>query len=366
MLDYSTILFKFENKLLHIYIRGNYQNTMDRKQCMDNVVQFELNNRELLDKAYEITGDVKILSKMYSNQKLTSMILALNPFVYVDVIRAVDRLKIMKLDGIIVNFTDLNIYAVFHYDQYRRLLNKITEVIEDEELDNSDIHLYQVVLVGQRQKLVIACTDPAYFNKLQRYISEYFKAEVTRDGNQFTVNLYMESEKEFEDKYENFHTFINNKNDKKCYESMKRIDVVKERNDQYREYDISAIPPGSAKNLQDVIKLVKTISDDEYKKFKLVINVNNNINNIAGNVNGNINNCNNRLVNNQVQTKEQRIQTARYWISNNNPVEGELASLYYERYKTANNNPIAHRDFGPMAREILKRDYIRNAEGRHW
>lgn len=325
---------------------------------IDDFMQFKLKNGELFKKAYEITDSVGILSKMYSNQKLTSMILSLNPFIYVDVIYAIERLKTMKMNGIIVNFTDLGICVVFHYDQYRRLLNKITESIDDEELTNSDLHLYQVVLVGQRQKLVLACTNPAYFTKLRRYISEYFKAEVTQDGNQFTVNIYTESEKEFATKYTDFHTFINNKNDIKCYESMKQVDVIVKQHDQYRQYDVSTVPGGTAKNLQDILKVVKTIGDDEYRALKLTININN--------INGNVNNNCNIVNNNYAQTREQQVQIARQWITDNNPIDGELTSVYYDRYKGATRNFLSHKLFGPLAKDTLKRGYMRSTQGQHW
>lgn len=333
--------------------------TTNFQHCMNSVALFSQNNPGLLSKASEIIKDVEILSKMYTNQQLTSIILDLNPFIFIDVIRAVDRLKFMDMNGIIVHFTDLNIYAVFPYDQYRRLLNKISDSIDDENIDKSNLHLYQVVLVNQRQKLVLACTNPACFNKLQRYISEHFKAEVTRDGNQFTVNLYTDSDKDFELKYDSLYKYINNKNDKTCYESLRRIDVVQDSRDQYRQYDITVVPTGGSSNLQDILKIVKTISDDDYRKFKLNIVVNNN-----GVIQNNCNIVNN--IHNQVQTKEQRLQTTRFWIANNNPVDGELLSAYYEIYKASNVNPIAHCQFSPIVKEIIGRDYIKGTHGRHW
>lgn len=335
---------------------------IDPQQCLDTTIQFKLTNRELFDKAYKVTKDVEILSKMYLNQKLTSIILDLDPHIFIDVIYAIDRLKFMDMNGLIVNFTDLSIYAVFPYELYRKLLNRISDSIDDNHITKSDLHLYQVALVNQRQKLVFACTDPTNFSKLQRYVNEHFKTEVTRDGNQFTVNLYTDSDKDFESKYDSLYKYINNKNDKKCYESMRRVDVLAKRQDHYRQYDITTIPEGGSANLQDILKIVKTINDDDYRKFKLTINVNN-VNNVNGN---NINiNCNNRVVN-QMQTKEQRLQTASTWITNNNPNVGELTTVYYDRYAAANINPIARCTFGPIVKEVLKRDCIHGTNARHW
>lgn len=332
---------------------------MEDTTDFDIISQFHKDNIELYNKASKMIDSINILTKMYLHQKLTSMILTINPFIYRTVKESIDRLKTMDMNGIIVNFTDLNMYAVFNYDQHRRLLNKIAESLDDEELEKSDLHLYQVVLVGQRQKLVLACTNPAYFTKLRKYIGDYFKAEVTQEGNQFTVNLYTDSEQDFETKYESFHKYINNKNDDKLYKSVKQIEVIKDGNESYRQYDMSDVPPGTAKNLQDILKIVKTISDDDFRELKLVINIGNNYNHCNVNIG-------NRVVNNQVATMDQRCQTARLWVSNNNPIIGELTNVYYERYKASNINPLAHCHFSPIVKEILKRDYIRGTHHRHW
>lgn len=87
---------------------------------------------------------------------------------------------------------------------------------------------------------------------------------------------------------------------------------------------------------------------------------------VIPNVPDNIGQNNANPVNAAHLTKHQRNQIAKQWIANNNPRDNELTTIYYERYKAANGNFISHKLFGPIAREILNREYIRGVHGQHW
>lgn len=336
---------------------------MEPQHPYDIVGKFRVDSKTLFDKAFDVTGDMNILAKMYHNQLLTSIIIDIKPFIFAETLKAIDRLKRMNMNGVIVNFTLLGIYAVFTYDQYRRLLNRISDGVDDGNIDKDNINLYQVVLICQRQKLVFACTNPLCFEKMQRYAKDCFNVEVTRDNNQITVNLYAESEKEFSTLYNKLYEYIDNKNDEKCFESLAEVKIKKEGGDLCREYNINMIPVGGSANLQDILKMIKTINDEDYKQSKLTINVNignvNNCNNVRGNVNINQNAY-------RPLTNDERVRAAQYWVHNNNPIAGELIGVYYDRYAAANVNPISHKVFGPLARKVLNREYVRGTHTRHW
>lgn len=320
--------------------------------------KFKAGKEKLFKKAMEKTTDVNVLVKMYKYPVLSERLLFRCTMLTTDIYTILrvakesnNNTKDSQLDNIIINFLDLGIYALFSYTNYEQFFISMTEEIESDRMQKSDIKLCQVVLTGQKQKIVLACTDISYYNKLKKYIEECFKVTPSLHNDQITIELFMNSERELEEKFDKLQAHIQNK-DQKCVEFIKLITLLRAGADKYRNYNCDEFPEYSADvNMEYICKILKTHSS--------IHNVNININN----------NCvigNNNIVNQLRTTKPDRIQSARGWIQNNNPANGESTADYYEKYRTSNHFPLIHNEFGPIVRDVLKREPVRGKLGRHW
>lgn len=335
---------------------------MDSEDSLQIVNKMNKEKPFLYKEAVKHTKDMAILEKMYKHPSLSMRMLRSCTEIHTKTNDAFQALKNVHPNSVCIHFVDLELYVIFSYEKYGTFLSGISDDIVDDKVNRSDLKLYQLVVSSQRQKLVIVCTNPVHFDKLKQHAADCFKTNTENTGNEITVNIYANNEQEFSDLFQKLSKYIISKNDQRCIESIMPMPIIFDGYNTYRKYNCSDLP--ETFDLKDIVSMLKTVSNDELSKLNLTINnniiVNNN--NINGNVNGNVNfNGNNNL-----SLKDQKIQSTRQWITNNQPNNGELTTAYYERYKAANNNPIISREFGPLVREITKRDVLQGTHGRHW
>lgn len=295
------------------------------------ITQFKIDKLSIYKKAREITSDLEILIKIFHNCRLFSKIY--NAFddknkhkIFIDLRKSLEFINEQD-ESILIQFTDLNIYCAFEKNQYLDFIKNLNDVIED---DGINVNLYQVVLAGKKQKLVFACTDAKYFEKLQNYAKDCFKETVNKSENQITINIITSNETEIMENYNKLYNFIHVRGDDITCESMKQIQPIQESLTlKFRKY--SCNDTLTAGNLDELIKLLRS----SHVIINAPINIINGNNNIIGNVNNNISNK----------------ETTNNWIVNNLPTEKEITTDYYNRYIAANKNGIGNSQFGKLVRQ---------------
>lgn len=331
------------------------------------------NNLRLYNIAVKHTTDMELLAKMYHNQELSTKMLNHCTTIYTDIGQALSDYKNRYSDCIIIHILDLDLYAVFTYEKYSTFLTSIKDGITDEKITKDDLKLYQIVLSGQRQKLVFAITNLAYFDKMKDYISECFnnpgtKVDSILINDQITINIYANSEKELEDMYVKLNNYIYQRNDKKCASSMRRSILFNAGSDQYRAHDCSDVP--ETDDMTAVYKILKTVNIKDIQNLNLTVNINNSIN--GSNIITGKNNTIQVGVNPADQKKLSRVEadrSARLWIQNNqHGGSDESTRQYYDRYEADNAAALLSLvDFNKLMREILGRDVKHGTGGmRHW
>lgn len=285
--------------------------TMNSTEAKDKFNKFSEKNPELFKKAEALTGDYKILAKIYDNIKLFSRINKSGCLIYSELVFAIFALETLPDESILIQFTEIDLYGIFTSEQYLNFIKNLGDDIEEYDIS---VNLYQVVISGKKQKLVFACTDFKYFDKLQNYARDCFGEDVSKSSNQLTVNIITQNEAEIADNYNKLYNFINNRNDQPCCESMKQIQLLQAMQYKFRKY--SCNDTLSAKNMEELVKALRGAT------------INAPI--IIGNYNI-IGNQNKQIIN-QADPK----QSARDWIKNNPPADRESSGKYFERWQAAN------------------------------
>lgn len=298
-----------------------YTNAMESE---DKVFRFRDEVPNLYGRARAITRDMDILAKIHNNIKLFTKIYNSGCLIFVELVRAIYTINTLPDETLLIHFTEIDLYGIFTHDQYLHFIKNLNDEIEDH---NINVNLYQIVISGKKQKLVFACTDINYFEKLQNYARECFQSNITNSSNQITIDIVTQSENEIADSYNKLYNYINNRRDYVCCESMKQIQLINDMNYYYRKYSINDTLESKTKD--DLFKLIRTASH-------VVINGNINIGN--NNINGN-GNIINKIINDESDN----------WIKNNPPNEHESTSAYYTRYKQSGGKDAANK-FGPKVK----------------
>jgi hypothetical protein len=238
-------------------------------------------------------------------------------------------------DHILIQFTDIDIFCIFDNKQYTHFIDTVSMNLE---ADTPPIDLYQIVLVGKKQKMVFACTDSKYFAKLQTYARDCFDSKVTTSRNQITVDIVNSSEDEITANYDRLYKYIDSVGDNNCLEVMNEIRVISEATHRYRKFSLND-NLGNYYNPSDLISMLRSV-------HTLNITITGNNNNIMSIVN------------------VDKVQQAREWITTNLPTEREVTTEYYARY-VDDGGCIAVNRFSNLVREAGYK-VIRGTNKRMW
>jgi hypothetical protein len=290
----------------------------------------------IFNRAKEITKDYETLIKIYANLKLFNKIIRSGCIIFADLIRAILTMETAADDTLLIQFTDIDLCGIFSPDQYLNFLRNISDTIEDR---NIKVNLYQVVISGKKQKLVFACTDVSFFEKLQKYARDCFQAVINNSSNQITVNVIAANENELIENYNKLYNYISGKKDSACCESMKQVQLLQDIRLSYRKY--SCNDTLAAKTLEQLIPLLRTI----HSTGPINITINNNL--------GTINNF-------AAETDNDAVK----WIKNNPPKSHEYKIPYFARYKN-DDGKLSPNIFGKVMKG-LGYSTGQDRGGRYW
>jgi hypothetical protein len=142
---------------------------------VNKCLEFESETPKLFSDAYNLIKNIDTLAKIYELLWLFKLIMRSKCIKYTHL---GDALEAMQADdSILIQFTDIDLYCIFNNSQYTSFIENINDYGE----------LYQIVFTGKRQKLVFACTDKSYIDKLQDYAKEYINA-----GKKEIASIYHE------------------------------------------------------------------------------------------------------------------------------------------------------------------------------
>jgi hypothetical protein len=288
----------------------------------DNTVakfmEFKDKSPKTFKQAYELTKNIETLAKIYENMWLFKKIMKSRCIKYTFLVYALDAMEEASDNYLLIQFTDIDLYCVFEHRHY-------TSFVEDFD-DNASVELYQIVLAGRKQKLVFACTDSNYFDKLQGHAKNCFNTNVEASKNQITIDIVNSCERDITDNYNKLYKYVSRFKDEDCLNAMKEMRTLNESKHEYRKFSIADVI-GYEGNFMDLLRSAGHI----------IINGNVTINQNSGDVN---------TTNNGVIDKT---QLARDWIANNPPNDREVTTDYYARYATSNT--ITNNIFGKLVRD---------------
>lgn len=306
-------------------------------------LQFSERKPDMYKKACTITGDIHILAKIYDNTILFNKVFNSGCKIFVELVYAMFELENSADNTVLIHFTEIDLYGLFGQQSYLDFIKNINDKIED---DNISVNLYQVVIGGSKQKLVFACTDVVYFEKLQNYARDCFKVNISNSSNQITVDIITQNESEISDNYNKLYNFIYNSGDSICCESMKQIQLLQKMQYKYRRYACNDTL--TARNMEELIKLLKSATH---------ITINAPVNIVMGNVNN---------INVNKIAAVDKFLIAKEWIRNNLPVDKEVTTKYYERYITGIIDPVVVSHFGKLVRDEGYETARGNNNCRYW
>jgi hypothetical protein len=219
--------------------------------------EFRCKKPQIFAEAVQITRNFHTLAKIYRNLRLFMELTRAECELYDNLILAlsvVDKRKSL----ILVQFTDIDLYAVFACAEYLNFVKNINSAIIDavENGDNMTINLCQIVIAGRKQKLVFICEADEHFDKLEAYSGRCFRARVNRSKNQITVNVVTCNDAELIDNYNKLYNYIYSKNDVGACDSMKQIPLI-QNIFSYRIYSCDDIL--GAVNVDELAKLLRSI-----------------------------------------------------------------------------------------------------------
>jgi hypothetical protein len=289
-------------------------------ESIKTITEFSEKLPRQFNDACSITQNMSTLVKIYKNIKLFNRVKRAKCTIYTELVRAlcaVDEAESM----ILIHFTDIDLYCVFTNDDYLDLATNIQGDVEDQLYG---VNIYQVVLSGKRQKLVFACTDPEYFDKLQRYACDCFNKPTSASANEVMVDIVTNDEKEIFDSYNKLYDFIRSRNDLPCCDAMKPIQLMRDISYQHRRY--SCNDTLSALTMDRLVGLLRSAV--------IVIGDNNVVNAINGD-------------NNRINTGPNKAAVARRWIESH-PPGGEKTGDYFAQYKDSIDDHLSIHAFAKL------------------
>lgn len=295
------------------------------------ILKFEKAKPKIYEMAQKVTDKQKTLVKISKNMMLFGKISKSKSQLFDNLTEALLKLRDSAAGVMLIQFTELDLWGIYTQIDYLALL---TNIQFDVDCDYN-FNFYQIVLAGCKQKLVFACTNRDYYEKLQAYARDCFKTDVNECDNHITVNIETNNENEIIDCYNKLFKYIYNRGDEQCCESMKQIQAIPNAICDYRKYSCSTGEIGEI-NEERLLKAIKT--------FPVVIN---NTYNIT--VNGGNNNIGNGVIN-IMKFNIDKKQLAKDWVIDNPPEEIESTVEYYERYRADNPKGLANTLFGPIVR----------------
>lgn len=313
------------------------------EQLFQKVSLFYNEHPKLVDDVVKITTRMDVIAKIYDNIPYFRKVNRSGCIVLDDITRALVDFEDVQ-NSVLIHFAELGLYGMFTNEQYLKFIDNLKEVIE---LDGIAVNLYQIVFVGEKQKLVFMCANAGCFERLQKYARDCFQANVSTSANEITVAVNANNEADVGDKYNTLHAYIQKYGDAECGSAMGYIPIYGMNRYRHRKY--SCNDTLTARTMEELITMLKTSS------APITITINGNINN--GTVNGNMNN--------KIKTEGGAKKLAEDWIDNNLPVVDERTSHYYTRYTTSVENAIANNQFNGL---VTARGYktVQGTNGRYW
>jgi len=323
---------------------------MDVNNDVSIIVNFKQEKPALFKKVNAVTDRAHIVAKIYHNQTLFNKIANADCQLLDTLFEAVYTINHSPEDFLLIYFAEIDLYGIFTPANYLKFIMMIRGAVNDAKEDGGElsVQLHQIVLSGKKQKLVFACTNLDYFEKLQKYASDCFAARVTTSDNQITVDIPTHNDTEIMESYNKLWNFINDRKDTPCHEAMKQIQPMKVGPDHHiRSYSSNNLTINSLEEL-DVVA----------KHFRSATNVTIMIN--TGPVT-----VNNHCITNHFDNRK---PAAHEWIMSNPPLIGEPTTVYYERYqKNVEGDHVASNIFGPLVKAALGRTTTQGSKGvRKW
>lgn len=286
----------------------------------DNIVakfmEFKDKDPKIFKQAYELTKNIETLAKIYDNMRLFKKLMKNKCTKYTSLVYALDAMEELLDNYLLIQFANIDLYCVFEHDQYASFI--------EETDDDASVELYQIILAGNKQKLVFTCTDSDYFNKLQGHAKKCFNMGINVSKNQITIDIVNSCERDITDNYNKLYKYVSKFKDEDCLNAMNEMRTLNESKHEYRKFSIIDVI-GYEGNFMDLLRSANHI----------IINGNVTINQ------GGINTTNNGVID--------KTQLARDWIANNPPNDREVTTDYYARYATSNT--IVINIFGKLVRD---------------
>jgi len=288
----------------------------------EKCIKFEAEWPGQFQKLSEITDSISITAAVYDNRQLFNRITRRIESVFANITDAIYESS--KGDFVLINFANIMLYGLFTRDRYVNMI--MCELADDVQYDDILINIYQIVLVGKRQKFVFACTNMEFFEKLQKYAQECFGTTIYTSGPQITVNINTQTEEDITNSYSKLYNYIYHKKDIICCDAMRPIQPISVHNYIYRSYDVNDAV--TAKNIDEAAKLLRSIP-------------------WAGPANiQNLTTAHGQPTTNTAKALADT--SAQDWIAQNPPINQEPSSKYYLRYNSTTKAPICIKKFNKL------------------
>jgi hypothetical protein len=313
------------------------------------VLDFLRENPKINESLRKTFGEVSntILYRIANNVKIFNIYNRSECNKYINILDALDAL----VDGEILIFvSELQLYGIFTPENYLTFTKNLQEKFEDKGIQSTP---HQVVLNNHKQKIVFLCAVPdmntgfdAVITKITTYVKECFGANITVIGPADKLEITIEKIFDINERTDNFEKFVEFVC-KKDQDLANRMSIL--RTVRNREYKYTS--PRLNKNVRTIVELFDALKSANNITINAPIVINS----------GKIGNIGTQYINNP-----DKKDLARDWVRNHLPNNNEKTTDYYNRYITSVKDYISVGQFGPIVRQITKRNPIQGTDGRHW
>lgn len=256
--------------------------------------------------------------------------------------------NVIENDKILIYFSDLKLFATVNsLTIFRDFLIGMRDLVDDEEI----VNLNQVVLSDHNQKMVLAYSgDEKNIADIQKYSKEHFGTDSTISKGENGIELTIDKTATYDEflvKFASLQEYIRGKgtNLEKTISLLERFSTTHYK---YTHPNINAIINETI--ISEIAKLFKQLpSGIQIQQLNIgVENV----------INGNV-------VNNIIESFDDKKSFADNWIKNNLPANKEITTIYYEKYKKASKFPLHNNQFGKI---VSNNGFCKKSDGnkRYW
>ena len=320
--------------------------------------------------ASQVTHDASILELINQHRALFGDVYRLTDYVYSRFSKAVkmhDKLTEDSVGVVFVHFQDIHIYALFTFDSYVKLIDRLHARRQDKLIDSEtpdDMHVREIVLSDASQKFVFICSKPQSFDTVREHVKKCFgDVDVSTFGDRVFVDIKLPNVHAARSAYEKLIASM--KNVPNAAGHVKSVEFPTEERKckvPYTSSDgptwqVTAPRPAGLSSEEIMAWVTATIAANPGGPINI------NIVNIGTN-NGGVNNFNPAPV---IKTsKDIMNDRAMAWIDSNPPGDNELASAYHDRYKAIGGRCLSKNAFGKVTAKHLAESFTkpRNADGK--